>query len=148
MGIPPGQLFYTPTLGEGTLCLSAKWDGQDGAATTFVVLSAPLSEDYDLQVLSIENFSGLCAVVEDATAVIDQSSAKGFGEIAAYSDGKSAYLKARGSGFPPHVYVRLDDGVLSSSPPPNALGFGRIEIVSGEDLDTKIWSHEAAKEET
>lgn len=140
--IPAGSLLYYPDLGDGLLCVSARYDGELGAATMIVPLSGRAASPYALQPVRAELLSGRAVLVEGAKAEVDLSAATRFDNAVAFADNNGTYIRLR-SERPMMVSMQclqLDDGIIRSHPPTAGMGFERWRIVMEEDPSEELWN--------
>lgn len=139
--VPVGSVFYYPYLGEGTLCVAAKYDGQPGDRPTVVVpLSDTSNSDYALRIFDVNNLSGYAALPEGFIAEVNLQAATTIEEAAAYVASDGTYIRVRSEhpGF--RHFLRLDDGIIRSSVPSASIGFTGWKIVLEDDPTVEIWS--------
>lgn len=139
--VPVGSVFYYPNLGDGTLCVAAKYDGQSGDRTTVVVpLTDTSNSDYALRIFDEDNLSGYAALPDGLIAEVDLQAATSIEEAAAYvaSDGTYIRVWSDHPGF--RHFLRLDDGIIRSSVPAASIGFTGWKIVLEDDPTVEFWS--------
>lgn len=140
--VPVGCLFYYPELGDGLLVISARYEGQSDRSTRIVPLSGTSICTLALQAIRAEVLSGLAVLVDGFRAEVDLSSSTNSNQAAAYvgKDGTYIRLKSERSMMEIGQCLRLDDGVIRSSPPTASVGFSRWRIVSESDPSVELWS--------
>lgn len=144
--VPVGSLFYYPALGKGLLCIAAKYDGQNERATVVVPLSGEMPNVNSLQIIRMESLSGRAVIVEDVRAEVDLSTATDFGETVAFVGRGGTYISVRAQHPMMRQCLRLEDGVLCSSAPADAIGFGRWKIVAEDDPQVELWASDRLDE--
>lgn len=145
--VPAGSLLYYPELGDGLLCVSARYDGQIGTSTILVPLSGVEASPYALQTLRVDHLSGRAVLVEGARAEVDLSTATSFNNASAYvaSDGTYVRLRSDRPMMTTTQCLRLDDGAVRSGPPTAGVGFTRWRIVMEDDPSEELWDSDILK---
>ena len=139
--VPVGSIFYYPSLGEGLLCISGRFDGQNPDRSTVVVpLSGKAPNTHSLQTIFIEYLSGHVAVVDDLRAEVDLASATNSEDASAWVGQDGIYIRLKNERPMMRQCLRLDDGVIRSSAPINSIGFVRWKVVLEDDPSNEIWS--------
>ncbi|QUL36824.1 hypothetical protein [Erythrobacter sp. JK5] len=139
--VPVGSIFYYPYLGEGMLCLSARFDGQNPDRSTVVVpLSGEAPSSHSLHTVFIDNLSGHAAVVDELRAEVDLSSATNSENTSAWVAPDGLYVRLQNERPMMRQCLRLNDGVIRSSVPTTAIGFTRWKVVLDDDPNTEVWS--------
>lgn len=139
--LPAGSLLYYPEFGDGLLCVSARYEGQVGVSTILVPLSGRAASPYALQALRVDNLTGRAVLVEGARAEVDLSTSTSFNGATIYAAPDGIYVRLRSDRpmMTTTQCLRLDDGVVRSSPPTASVGFTRWRIVMEDDPSEEIW---------
>lgn len=140
--IPNGSLLYYPELGDGLLCVSAKYDGELGESTVIVPLSGTSASPYALQPLRADQLSGRAVMVDGVKAEVDLCAATRFGNAVAYANNNGTYVRLRSERtmMASMQCLQLDDGIIRSYPPTAGIGFARWRIVMEEDPSEELWN--------
>lgn len=140
--VPVGSLCYYPTLGDGLLCISAKFDGQQDRSTVIIPLSGKVENGYALRTLRVDDLCGRVVLVEGTRAEADLSTATTFDEAVAHVGKDGTYIRLRSDRpeMRSRQCLRLEDGVIRSSPPSDSVGFMRWKIVFEDDPGEEVWS--------
>lgn len=146
--LPAGSLLYCPELGDGVLCISAKYEGHQGRSSMIIPLAGKDGCSFAFQTIRVENLSQQVVVVEGVRAEVDLSTATNFEYAIAYIAKDGTYIRLRSER--PMVgmrqFLRLDDGVLCHSPPFSSIGFMRWWIASENDPSEVLWDSATIEE--
>lgn len=139
--LPAGSLLYCPELGDGVLCISANYDGHPGRSSMIIPLSGKANFTFALQTIRVENLARQVVLVEGVRAEVDLSTATDFEHAVAHvgRDGTYIRLRAERPMIGMRQCLRLEDGIIRSSPPSGSVGFTRWWIASEDDPSEVLW---------
>lgn len=141
--LEPGTLFYLPSLGEGALCVAARWKHSSNGTIHAVILTetgGPSTQPGIPSAVQIERLNGNIIILSNYFANVDLNSAcvVGLPKVVANRDG--LYLCVIDETNNRRALMGLHDGLFVSSVPEPQLGFRAWQIVNADDPENVIWS--------